>query len=230
MARATATRRFKLMIQSPISEGPKLKSYRRWSDSERLLLRDVYSSSEKGVVRNKFPGRSWTSIAHEALRLGLSRPCIERAMPQVDDAVLGYMAGFFDGEGSISIACHRQRRKGAEYNYYLVSISCGNNHKGPLELFQRVFGGTILSRVPKYGRCRFYTWDAQAVLAVRALESLLPFLRVKEDQATAAIEFQRQVHPKKAVASNSSALGCCMSFKSRVEALNRRYNGRNKPA
>lgn len=42
-----------------------------------------------------------------------------------------YLAGLFDGEGSVNI--FKQSRKGMAYPAYFVEISIGNTHKGVLQ-------------------------------------------------------------------------------------------------
>lgn len=107
------------------------------------------------------------------------------------DAELAYLAGFFDGEGSISIL-----RPRAKARSLLLHIQVSQIVREPLEMFQSRFGGTIhltnrgqspLSRRP------IWAWHAGPRAGAAALQEMLPFLVVKQSQAAIAIEFQSRM-------------------------------------
>lgn len=97
-----------------------------------------------------------------------------------------WCAGFFDGEGCISIA--RQKKVKTEgYNYFL-QISVGQKDRKALEFLQETLGGKI-SEKPSIG---VPYWYAAGKNAAAILEQLLPHLIVKKTQAILAIEFQKR--------------------------------------
>lgn len=110
------------------------------------------------------------------------------------DVELAYLAGILDGEGCITIGFRRGgafRSSGALHaseSHHLV-LSVLMRHPAPVELFSRFFGGRVTVRVlngkPISG------WRVHSRRAERTLEILLPYLRVKQEQAKLAIFFQR---------------------------------------
>jgi hypothetical protein len=123
---------------------------------------------------------------------------LDRLM-DVDPAVRGYMAGFFDGEGHISIARRGNIRTSRvdptlTRNVYALVAGAAQNTKAPLVLFNDLFGGTFRidtrDRVGKHGKHVTYEWNINGNLQVPTfLRWLRPHLRVKRVQADIAIEF-----------------------------------------
>ncbi len=89
---------------------------------------------------------------------------------------LGYVAGFFDGEGCI----HLSTRK----NNYTSVVSVSQRVRQPLDLIQETFGGVVTWNGHVYLLTAF-TVDQQKVF----LEALLPHLIVKKQQAKLMLEF-----------------------------------------
>ena len=86
-------------------------------------------------------------------------------------STLAYIAGFFDGEGSVTVTS-------AGY----LEVRVANRVLEPLALIQETFGGSIQIKAGGV---------AQIVLGPKAgrimLEAILPYLRVKRDVATVGI-------------------------------------------
>lgn len=105
---------------------------------------------------------------------------------------LAYAAGFFDGEGHIQIRRHSKRGS------YMLAISAVQATENPLQLFVNGFGGTLKRRLIPY-RNTFrvlWTWQCSSASAQDALEAMLPYLRVKRDEADLALEFRRTFRPQ----------------------------------
>ena len=96
-----------------------------------------------------------------------------------DTLELSYLAGFFDGEGCITIA-HSQR---GIYGTYQLCILVGQKDKAPLIDFQNRFGGAI-------GKPNStFHWVIHDKKALLFLETMLPYLRYKKQQAEIGIKF-----------------------------------------
>jgi len=55
-----------------------------------------------------------------------------------------YIAGLFDGEGSVSLQCGvRKDRRGREYRFCYPAVRIANGNRRVLELVRERFGGTI---------------------------------------------------------------------------------------
>lgn len=105
---------------------------------------------------------------------------------------LAYLGGLVDGEGSISM--HRRDRTGhgGVGTYYGVFVRIGMTDRQPLEVFQAVFGGKILTSKPhwqiiKSGRKPMFYIRLNGEQAIRALVELLPYLTLKAEQAKLVI-------------------------------------------
>jgi hypothetical protein len=90
-----------------------------------------------------------------------------------------YVAGFFDGEGCITI----KTEKGTP-----SSLSTGISQKDikPLKRIKEIFGGSIYYHKPN----DMYQWRANNDLSYWFLLAILPYLIVKKEQALLAIEYQ----------------------------------------
>jgi len=104
---------------------------------------------------------------------------------------IAYIAGFFDGEGSVSIL-----RRG-DTGRYDMHISVGQTTDEVIYWIEKKLGGRVsFSSREKQKRkdgssCRpMWTWYACGSHAVDILQMLHPYLRVKQDQAGLAITFQ----------------------------------------
>lgn len=95
-----------------------------------------------------------------------------------------YLAGFFDGEGHISIRNDPRR----PYNYY-VEVGATQVDQTPLKMLVRAYGGSILAKRPgKTNVKQCYTWKCgNSKDAFWALWRMLPWLTVKRVKARAAV-------------------------------------------
>jgi len=102
------------------------------------------------------------------------------------DTDMAYIAGFFDGEGSIFVSKSKKQ--------YFLTVSISNTNLLVLESIQRIIGGGI-SKSPdnrenssQLFRLRLYCNEAK-----KFLERILSYLKIKKEQAKLAIEFQSKM-------------------------------------
>lgn len=103
---------------------------------------------------------------------------------------LDYLAGFVDGEGSLSLA--RKPRRGSPE--YCVRVSIANTNREILGEIQQELGGTIAEsrrRNPKWKLGYSLIWTNAA--AVGILRRIAPHLRVKSSNAVALLEYTEHV-------------------------------------
>ena len=105
--------------------------------------------------------------------------CIEKNAEKVD--IIGYLAGFFDGEGCITI----EARRGKSFN---VRCSITNSSLEVLKIFKKIFGGSIHKR-KLYVNKPLWDWRCNAHLALFFLTKIMPYLIVKNKEAKLALEF-----------------------------------------
>ncbi|MDE2233290.1 MAG: LAGLIDADG family homing endonuclease [Patescibacteria group bacterium] len=97
---------------------------------------------------------------------------------------LSYMAGYFDGEGSISLV-KRQRGKCLEY---FIRISIGQKDGASLDWIKDNFGGTLYN----VKRDDSYIWLATNNKAYKVIKLIVPFLKYKQPQVKLAIKFYEE--------------------------------------
>jgi hypothetical protein len=104
---------------------------------------------------------------------------------------LAYIAGFFDGEGSITIHENwRPSPRGKSPNHTL-QVSIGNTDPQILAWIHAVFGGSLTIRPSTKPRHREVTqWIIRSNGASTFLRAVLAFLRMKKEQALIGISFQ----------------------------------------
>jgi len=99
------------------------------------------------------------------------------------DMIVAYAAGFFDGEGCVNCSANKS---GSPF----VRIMVANTNIEVLELFKSYWGGDIQksSRSKDHWK-QAYNWRLANSDASTFLREILPFLVIKKDQASAAIQF-----------------------------------------
>lgn len=112
-------------------------------------------------------------------------------MKPVED--LAWMAGFVDGEGCLTIS--RQIRKDRPSPSYRASITITNTKKSALDIFETYYGGNVYDVMEnrtdkrKVKWANAYCWYCTVGRAKEFLEDILPYLRIKNDQARIILEF-----------------------------------------
>lgn len=102
-----------------------------------------------------------------------------------EDIRLAYIAGLFDGEGSVSVF-----KAGGQYACLSLRIQIVNTNITPLQLVVNMLKGTIHTYpyTPEQ-RMPCYRWRIGGVAAGFILEKLLPYLIIKKERAILGIEF-----------------------------------------
>jgi len=103
----------------------------------------------------------------------------------VDNDELIYQAGFFDGEGSIDISHVKPSERSHEQ--YCLNVAITQNDRGMdlLKNYRKHYGGSIYKRGDFY-----YQWHIHAGKAEIFLKTIIPYLRLKKEQAQLALEFR----------------------------------------
>ena len=93
------------------------------------------------------------------------------------DQHLAWIAGFFDGEGCIT--CSNTG----------VTVKISHTHKQSLEFIKSILGGSLNSRTGTNKPA--WVWSVSGDNAWKVLQTLLPFLHEKAEQADVALELLR---------------------------------------
>lgn len=97
-----------------------------------------------------------------------------------------YLAGYFDGEGCITVHSGLRLLVTAAYPLSLLNL-------------QKTFGGTVVARgaPKKVTHKQLYEWTLFGQKAYNALKALFPYLTEKKDQASMAMNWYDYPHPDK---------------------------------
>ena len=113
----------------------------------------------------------------------------------VDPLILAYLAGFFDGEGNISV--FRDRRPSGSFGFTL-RCAISQTSMPILEKYRHLFGGTVYQAKltnPRPNSAPAWQWYINNGRAVRFLEALQPYIILKAPQIPIAVRFFEQFHP-----------------------------------
>jgi hypothetical protein len=103
---------------------------------------------------------------------------------------VAYLAGFFDGEGSVTI--NHMKRDGGKSDAYTLHVVIGNTDPTVLVWAQSMFGGYLMPRQPrKKQHAPSVQWLIANQWALRFLETIRPYVRMKGGPVDVAINFQR---------------------------------------
>lgn len=131
---------------------------------------------------------------------------------------IAYLAGLFDGEGTVSIC--EYKNKNAVGLRLRVSIS--NTHLPALVHIQELFGGRIDPADTRNSKPVFrLVFEGKS--ATFALEIMKPYLIIKKEVAEAGIQFQGTIGGHRPVPSD--VLGQRAALRNRVHLLNRKAVG-----
>lgn len=95
---------------------------------------------------------------------------------------LSYLAGFFDGEGSINILTRKRKNWNTEYQ---LTVAIGQKDGATLDWLKENYGGNVYL-VKRDGS--FY-WACSNRAAQNFLQQLLPYLKYKKPQAELALTY-----------------------------------------
>jgi hypothetical protein len=112
-----------------------------------------------------------------------------------EECELAYLAGFFDGEGSISL-CRQTKREGRVSKWPVLLVGIGQINPAPLRMFKGRWGGYMLHRKGQNGSRPYWTYQVSAVKAESCLRDLQPYLRFKVTEANAALSYREVVNSK----------------------------------
>lgn len=126
-----------------------------------------------------------------------------------------YLAGFFDGEGSVGVYPRlKDRTKTKTYFVLVVSLAqSGKNGYLILSHLQKIFGGTVYKSNGK--NKDVWKWNLSSKKAVRFLNVIKDFCLIKREEILLALQFQET--------DNKSSLGDSnIELSNKIKQLKRR--------
>ena len=127
-------------------------------------------------------------------------------MGTLDRDTIIYLAGVTDSEGYIGIIKHKRKERLTPA--YEPRLQVGSTSKELLDLFISTFGGKLIPGRKKStrGGKEFYHWTIYGVRMVRALQAMLPYLRVKREQAKLVIALQERIWKRSEMVGDSKGV------------------------
>lgn len=108
----------------------------------------------------------------------------------IEDKLLYYLAGFFDGEGSISLF-PRNPLKGSGY---FLRVNVTNTNREVLDILKEHFGGRIIIILkPGIIRKDCYRWTIESDKAGKFLITIRDKIRIKKERLEVAIKYLETV-------------------------------------
>ena len=125
---------------------------------------------------------------HSALLL---KSHLECEVPQACD--WAYAAGFFDGEGCVSVSQQTRQAGIRNFGYWQVRPIISNTDFPLLKWMHTSFGGTVhFHRNTKIGwRVQYQWFTTGSAHSIWFLSGMLPYLKIKKTEAELAIQFFR---------------------------------------
>jgi hypothetical protein len=104
---------------------------------------------------------------------------------------IAYLAGLFDGEGYVGIV--KKHPKARHNPSHVLQVEISNTHKPTIDFVNRRFSGCVYKFKPTM-RTRKICWDWRGTNrnAIKFLETVLPYLRIKRSQAILGLRFQKE--------------------------------------
>jgi intein/homing endonuclease len=110
-------------------------------------------------------------------------------MNELPETMKSYLAGFFDGEGCISVS--KFQGKNNRTPVYQLQVVIAQKVDVLAELCEIAGVGTVHIKRDKSG-VDYLQWRMSPREGVEFLKAVLPYLRVKKEEAILAIEFQEK--------------------------------------
>lgn len=110
-------------------------------------------------------------------------------MPSSRKVDLAYVAGLFDGEGCINL----RPRSNTKKQTYELQVTLVSTNEWITQQLKFSFGGNVYYTPENFERNwkASWRWLTQAQNALRFLELVYPYLKLKKPQAEIAIKFQK---------------------------------------
>jgi LAGLIDADG endonuclease len=100
----------------------------------------------------------------------------------IPETTVAYIAGFFDGEGSVGLEHHKS-------GHIRLRVSISHNDRRPLDLIQKLYGGRIAIRHKRKAGVEYWQLNIYTAAAGRFFSAIAPYCIVKRESIAIAIAF-----------------------------------------
>jgi hypothetical protein len=173
----------------------------------------------------RFIGRAY-DVQHSSIVRGLARRGISIRHRQTLEVNLSgyeraYIAGLFDGEGTIVIGVNKQNRKGSSH---WIGLSVANTDQGIINYLHKKMGGSVSCNLRSPLSIKpVWRWGVTTRHALVVINLLLPYLRIKRNRALLAIKLYKRIdrYPRGRILSEFE-LSQRENIRSKIKKLNGR--------
>lgn len=139
---------------------------------------------------------------------------------------LAYIAGLFDGEGTVTISSYRASRYGGTQRRILM-VMLSSTDRSIIDCLRETFDGSLTITKAHNNNKEIYRWTLSARMAADFLYIVLPYLRIKREHAILGLEWQSTVRrdTNQFVHYSDEVLEWQEFYISRIRKLNIRGNG-----
>lgn len=138
---------------------------------------------------------------------------------------LAYIAGLFDGEGTVTISVYNASRYGGRQRRILM-VMLSSTDRSIIDFLLRLFNGSLTITKAHGNHKEIYRWTLSARMAADFLSNVLPYLRIKREHAILGLEWQATVkHSNQYLRQNPNVLDWQDFYISKIRKLNTRGNG-----
>ena len=145
---------------------------------------------------------------------------------------LAYVAGLFDGEGTVTISCYNASRYGGRRREILMVLLSSTDYS-IIDYLRGIFGGSLTITGAHNNHKEIYRWTLSARMAADFIYRILPYLRIKKEHALLGLEWQatiREVGNQHTQPLPDEVREWRDFYISRIRELNVRGNGKSSNA
>ncbi len=136
---------------------------------------------------------------------------------------LAYLAGIFDGEGCIVIHDRKYVRKDGEISIHAYAeVNLANTNEWIVRQFFFAFGVNVYLRKKQIlQKQAIWVWQICARSVITPLKTLLPYLKLKHEQARIALDFQLKKNSVNRHPLSKEEVNWQKTIKDKISLLNR---------
>ena len=141
---------------------------------------------------------------------------------------LAYIAGIFDGEGTVTISSYKASRYGGSQRRLLM-VLLSSTDRSVVDYLRETFGGAITITKVHDNHKEIRRWTLSSRMAADFLYRVLPYLRIKREHAILGLDWQVTMKQgsNQYTQPSSDVLEWQDFYVSRIRDLNVRGNGKN---
>jgi len=169
-----------------------------WTDKDIDALKKYYETGSREDLQTLFPNRSWISINHKGRRLQQARASVKhylrpRSIGELTPDKRAYLAGFIDGEGTITVSVKKfnaNPKHGGSPLTPIITIT--NTNKEIIDHFHAILYGSTIKIHNGINPHDKDVWVLQIakLMDVKALlEQIMHHLIIKRKHAKLLLEF-----------------------------------------